>query len=296
MPGSVRVARVLLLVAAVAFLLLGVTAWLLPAQASEQFPWSVSPFLAMTIGGWSIGTGLFVADAARDLRRERVYPLVFYLSVFSLGQLLVALAFADRLRLAALLTWPYLLGLATALAGCLLAALVWRGVPQRPGREGDLDRRPDSGLVDPSPQGRSVPGWGRVVVALFTLFVGSLAIGTFIAGPDGAIAQGRVFPEPMSLFSIRAFSAFLFALTVASASLLLTRRALPYHELARAGMYLLLPITAASLLNLGVFSGERPLTYFYLASYLLVTLGLGWVLWDQRADPALHPRREDRGW
>ncbi|MBA3851787.1 MAG: hypothetical protein H0X59_05415 [Chloroflexi bacterium] len=280
-----RIARVLLWVAAVALLSLGVAAWLFPDRASEQFPWSVSPFLAMTIGGWSIGTGLFAADAARDPRRDRAYPLVTYLGVFSLGQLLVVLAFADRLRLGVILTWPYLLGLGTALAGSVLAAVAWR---QAAG-DRDIDRDGNRRRSD----GRSVPGWARVVVALFTLFVGSLALGTFIAGPEGAIAQGRVFPEPMSLFSIRAFSAFLFALTVASASLLVARRALPYHELARAGMYLLLPITFASLLNLDVFTVEGPLTFFYLASYVLVTLGLGWVLWAQRDDPALHPRRED---
>jgi len=287
-----RVARVLLWVAAAAFLLLGIAAWLLPEWASEHFPWSAGPFLAMTIGGWSIGTGLFAADAARDPRRDRAYPLVTYLGVFSLGQLLVALAFADRFRLGAILTWPYLLGLATALAGSILAALAWqrdsqrgRGAPPErdPGRDSVPHRRGPQPVGRPS-EDRSVPGWGRRAVVLFTLFVGSLALGTFIAGPDGAIAQGRVFPETMSLFSIRAFSAFLFALTVASASLLVARQSLPYHELARAGLYLIVPITLAALLNPRLFAADRPLTFFYLAAYVVVGLGLSWVLWHQRAE------------
>ncbi|MDQ3493851.1 MAG: hypothetical protein M3452_11430 [Chloroflexota bacterium] len=277
MPDMLRVARLSLWVAAVAFLVLGVVAWLVPGFASERFPWSVSPFLAMTIGGWSIGSALFAADAARDLRPDRAYPLVIYLGVFGLGQLLVAFAFVDRLRLE-ILTWPYLVGLWTALIGSVLAFAAWRQAPRDTGR----------------PEGRLVPAWGRVVVMLFVLFVSLLALGTLIAGPEGAIAQGSVFPEPMSLFSIRAFSAFLFALTVASASLLFTRQALPYHELARAGLYLIVPITIAAFLNLPLFVPERPLTLFYLAAYVGIGLGLCWVLWLQRGDPTLHPRNAGR--
>lgn len=270
-----RMAKGSLWVAAVAFLVLGLAAWIAPGWASQNFPWSVGPFLAMTIGGWSIGTGLFAADAARDLHRERIYPLVTYLAFFGLGQAVVVLAFADRLRLDAILTWPYLLGLATALAGSVAAAVAWRQAS--PDREGsaapDRDR-----LAAPAP----VPGWARGVVLLFAVFVGILALGTAIAGAEGAIAQGRVFPETMSPFSMRAFAAFLFALAVSSASLLVARQALSYFELARAGLYLIVPITVAALLNLGLFTLERPLTIFYLATYVVVGLGLAWVLWAQR--------------
>ncbi|CAN5811517.1 hypothetical protein BH20CHL5_BH20CHL5_14820 [soil metagenome] len=34
--------------------------------------------------------------------------------------------------------------------------------------------------------------------------------------------------------------------------------------------------------NLGLFSPERPLALFSVATYVVVGLGLAWVLWDQR--------------
>jgi hypothetical protein len=267
-----RVASWLLWVAAAAFLVLGVASFGLPGWASSNFPWRVGPFMAMTVGGWSLGTAAFAADVARDLRPARTYPLLVYVGFFAWGQLLVAIAFGDRLQLGALLTWPYLLGLVTALAGSLLAVIAWRTEPPVAiiGRVG-------------------VPGWARFTAVAFALFVGFLGAGTLIAGPNGIVAQGRVFPEAMSLFSIRAFSAFLFALALASASLVVARHALPYHELARAGLYLIVPTTLAAFLNLRLFDPARPGTIFYLATYVAVGVGLAAVLWQQRHDPAVHP-------
>jgi hypothetical protein len=263
----------LLRIAAVAFVVLGAVAFVLPGFASAQgnFPWKVGPFLAMTIGGWSLGTAAIAADAARDLRPARVYPLIAYLGVFALGQSLVLVAFADRVQLGAVLTWTYLVGLSALLVGAVLTVLAWRG---------------EAGLTVCR---GSVPRWAQAAAGAFAVFVGGLALGTSLAGPDGTVAQGRVFPEAMSLFSMRAFSAFLFALAVSAATLLAAREALPYHELARAGLYLIVPITMAAFLNLGLFDGARPGSIFYLVTYLLVGVGLVAVLWQQRGDPAVHP-------
>ncbi|MDQ3448683.1 MAG: hypothetical protein M3432_05840 [Chloroflexota bacterium] len=226
--------RLLLAIAAVAFVIFGLVAFVVPQWASENFPWRVGPFLAQTIGGWSLGTAGFAVLAARDGRLRLIYPLLVYLAVFGAGQTLVALAFLDRLQVGLVLTWP---------------------------------------------------GTGGVV--LFVIFVLGLAVGTFLAGPDGVVAQGRFFPEQMSLFSIRAFSAFFLAIALSAASALASRAIRPYLELARAGMLLLIPITIASLLNLRLFDfAGRPGGLLYFAAYVVAGVVFSAILWQKRTQAA----------
>jgi len=53
-----RLSGALLVVSAIALLAIGVPSFLAPAWAASEFPWTVGPFLAQTIGAWSIGTAL----------------------------------------------------------------------------------------------------------------------------------------------------------------------------------------------------------------------------------------------
>ena len=71
-----------------------------------------------------------------------------------------------------------------------------------------------------------------VMVMRLVLF---LAIGTLLAASDGATARGEVLPEKMGVFSIRAFSAFLFALAAAILSLVPSRFVAPYRSLGSSG-------------------------------------------------------------
>jgi hypothetical protein len=264
--------RWLLWLGAAAFLVLGLAAFIAPGWASANFPWSVGPFLAVTIGAWSLGTAAIAADAARSQRLERSYPLLVFLSFFGAGQLAVALAFASRLRLGVPLTYPYLIGLIAVLAAGLL---VLAGEFQ--------DGRGLRGSVGIRGGPRQVPTWARASTLLFVVLVGGLSIATLIAGSNGAAARGEFFPEPLGLFSIRAFSAFFFALTMSALSLLPARSLVPYHELARAGLYLIVPITVAALLNIGLFDFVgRPGSLVYLAAYVLVGIALAVRLWYSR--------------
>jgi hypothetical protein len=75
----------------------------------------------------------------------------------------------------------------------------------------------------------------------------------------------------MGLFSIRAFSAFLFALAASITSTLFARSMRPYRELALSGLYLIVPITLAALLNLSLFDfSDRPGGLLYLVAYIVV--------------------------
>jgi hypothetical protein len=245
-----------------------VAAFVAPGWAVGEFPWSVGPLLAQTIGGWAIGTALMAAHAAwvGDLRR--VFPLLVYLGAFGGLQLLVVLLFLDRLQASHLLTIPYLGGLAALVVATLAAAPALVRLEELRSLRGPI------------------PGWGRPLALLVGGFVLLLAIGTLLAGPGGATARGDVFPEQMGLFSMRAFSAFLFSIGLAIAAVLLARSAVPYLHLAAAGLYLVVPITLAALLNLGTFDfSGRPGGVVYVLAYVIVGLVLAGVLVYDRLRP-----------
>ena len=49
----------LLAATAVAYVVVGLPLFFAPEWASEHFAWRVSPFVAMTAGGWCLGTAAF---------------------------------------------------------------------------------------------------------------------------------------------------------------------------------------------------------------------------------------------
>lgn len=260
--------RSLLWLAAALFLVIGIPSFLAPAWASSEFPWQVGPFLTQTIGGWSLGTAAIAAHAAYFARPRRIYPLLIYCGLFGIGQLVVVLAFAGKLQTGHLLTYPYVGGLLALTGAALAVGYAW--LQLRPAHD-DTGQRP--------------MWWARALIIIVGGFVALLAVGAFIAGPDGATARGEVFPETMGLFSIRAFCAFLFALTVAILSALLARDLAPYRALTFAGLYLVLPITLAALLNLSRFSFGLPGTILYLLAYVIIGLLLIGMLFYDRARP-----------
>jgi hypothetical protein len=263
--------RAALVVVAAAFLVIGVPSFLFPAWAAGEFPWAVGPFLAQTIGGWSIGTALIALHAVWKRDPVVIYPLLVYLWLFGIGQALVVVLFLDRLQTGHLLTWPYVAGL-----GALIVAWV-------AGAGSSIFDR-----VDLRPVGQWIPTYAKAFGALVGLFVLFLAIGTLVAGPSGLTASGGIFPEPMGLFSIRAFSALLFAIAASIGSVLLARSVEPYLALGWAGLYLVVPITLAALLNLSLFSFSfsRPGHALYLLAYVVVGIVIAATIMVVRRRPA----------
>lgn len=246
----------------VALAIFGGVAFAAPGWAVGEFPWGVGPIMAMTMGGWGIGTAAIAALAASQSRQDRILGLNVYLWLFGILELLVVLAFLDRLQVGHLLTWPYLVGL-VALAASGVAGVVgwWTTRPDLRGPVG------------------SVTTWMRAVAIGLGAFTAFLAAGTLIAGPEGQTAQGGVLPEPMSLFSIRAFSAFLAAISAATLSMLLPRNPRPAWELDRGGFILSTVILIAALLNLAAFDvAARPGGLVYIAAYAIASV-LFVVIW-----------------
>lgn len=258
--------RLLTRLAAVMFGLLGVVLFVAPNWSADRFPWSVSPMVAMTAGGWSLGTAIFAWFAARDWRWPVVQGCLMYVWAFGLLQLGVVLMHRGGLQLDALLAWPYLLSLVVAVVALVLGLV-------------DLFRlRPELG-----PQGPPVPRWIRVLVVAFVLFVAFLAVVAVIA-PDAALA-GTVFPDRLTLFTLRAFGAFYLALGVGAAPLVRARGLAPIVTLMWGGIGLIVPILAATFVFIERFRfGRRPLGALYIGAYVVALVGgIAIIVYDRSA-------------
>jgi hypothetical protein len=259
--------RAILLVIAVLFAILGGWLFVAPGWASENFAWKISPFVAMTMGGWCLGSAWAAFVAARK-PAALAFPPVLYLAAFGLFEVLVLIAFRDRLSLANPLAWLYLAALAAALVGGTgaVVAILARG---------EAFRRVGPAL---SPA-------GLAMTALFVVAVGVLAAYALTRGP---VTRPTVFPEPMSLFTLRSFGAFYAALTLAAAPLLVARGLA--NALAHgAAMYgLIVAILAATFWFWPVFdTAGHPLQWIYVGAYVVV--GAATAFWLVRHGTGREP-------
>jgi MFS family permease len=256
--------RALTYVSAAAFVLMGIVLFVAPSWSAERFPWNVSPLVAMTIGGWCLGTAVAAWMAAGTWRWGFVYPLFVYLWSFAVLELAVVVWFGELVKLDVALAWPYIgtlaLGLTAALSGVV-----------------DLVRlRPTSAAVGGGP----VPRWVRGLVVMFVLFAGFVA--AFAAASSNG-TQDRVFPEPLSPFTVRAFGAFYLSLVLAAIPLIRARTMAPVTAFLIAGLALVLPITAATLMYVDRFDfGRQPSQALYLGTYVVAgAAALSILLWDR---------------
>lgn len=258
--------RALLAAAAVAYVVTGVPLFVAPAWAADNFAWTVSPFVAMTAGGWCLGTAAFAAYGAARPRWTAARPAVVYVLSFGATQLAVALYERERLRTGEVLTWPYLLSLGLSVAAGAFA------LGQGRGHLGP-DRRAGMDLT---------PAMRRLRVA-FVALVFFLALVAFVA-PERA-TNGSIFPEPLSLFSLRAFGVFYLSLGVGMVAIIADRHADGYLLYMRAGLILVVPILVATAVYAGSFDvGEHPLQVVYPLAYVVALAGAARaLLWERRA-------------
>ena len=234
------------------YAILGAILFLAPEWSAASFPWKVSPFVAMTIGGWCLGNAVFAWEGARLWRWSMAHPLLIYLWVFGLLETTVLITFSDKVILNVPLAWPYFgVLLLTVLAGLL-------------------------GVIDGlrlrlrlTPEGAPVSRTARGLIVFFVVFVGALAVGGTLAQPWGVSTEGGIFPEKLTLFTVRAFAAFYAALSLGALPLVWTRGMGPVLAVGRAGIWLIIPITAAAIVNLNQFDfAARPGGLLYFAAYL----------------------------
>jgi hypothetical protein len=171
----------------------------------------------------------------------------------------VLAAFSDRVLLASPLAWIYVTAL---LLTCLLAVVAaveaWR-------------RRPV--LIEIGPR---FGGVTLILTAIFILLVGFLGCYGLLAVEGMPGLNGGIFPERMTMFSLRAFGAFYLALAIGAVPLLRARGHGNVLTYGVAAYGLIVFITMAALVFIGHFDFvARPTQAIYLGVYLLVGIVVG---------------------
>ncbi len=253
------VSRTLTVLTAAAYFVLGAPLFLSPALLAPLFPWKVSAFVTMTIGGWCLGNAWLAWITTRRWDWARVRSALVYLWLFGVFEVGVLAAFRDKLILAHPVAWLYLI----ALGLNLLAAA--SGVF-------DLARRSPA---PPRLEGLGLQPGHRIPIVAFIVFVGFLAVYGLTAPLGAPGTNGGIFPETMSLFTLRSFAAFYLALSLGVFPLVRERslEAVMHHSFASYG--LVAAITLAALVNLSLFDlTARPGGLVYFGAYLAVGIPL----------------------
>ena len=252
------ISRGLTYLSAALYAVLGAALFFMPGQMAPVFAWKVSVFVTMTIGGWCLGNAWLAWISARRWNWSLVYSALVYLWLFGVLEAAVVIAFRSRLALGHPIAWLYLAALACTLAAALAGIVDW------------LRLRPARSTAGVHPNAIQ-----RLAVVAFVLFVGFLAAYGMLAQVGWPGTNGGIFPEEMSLFTLRSFAAFYLSLAIAAVPLLSEKAlaTLLHHSIASYG--LIVAITAAAFANLHLFDfGQRPGGLLYIGAYLLVGVPL----------------------
>ena len=232
----------------------GVFLFFLPEALAPVFAWKVTAFMTMTIGGWCIGNAWLAYISARRWEWKLVYTSLIYLWTFGIGELIVLLIFRDKLKFGHPIAMLYV----AALGVNALTAIV--------GVFDSLRIRPSTKASGPSTSKTQV-----ALLVAFVLFVGFLGIYGMSAQIGNAGTNGGIFPESMSLFTLRSFGVFYFSLAMAVVPLLWNHSltAILHHSFASYAFIIFITIAAFVYLRLFNFI-ERPGGLAYFGAYLIV--------------------------
>ena len=247
------------------FGLMGLVLFVAPAWSTANFPWKISPLVAMTMGGWYLGTAVMAGLVFYYYRWDVIYASMLYVGVFSVTEASVLVIHSAKLKLDALLAWPYIGMLGFAILTSLLVLLDW--LRQKPALTNE---------------GKSVPAWVRVITVTFIFIVFFLS-GVAFSGHWVGL-NGGIFPEPLSLFTLRSFGAFYFSLAFSVLAFLRLPRSAAVTVHVWGGLALIFFITTAALIYLPTFNfTAHPFQSIYLGVYLLAFILCLLYLWKERA-------------
>ncbi len=250
------------------YTLLGLPLFLVPGWAAENFLWSVSPFVAMTIGAWYLGTAFVAWQSARDWRWSLIYMGMIFVWAFSLLETFLLIAYWSTLRLDGWIAWLYIFTLAVGSIVAVLGILDWRR--NRPSTAGD---------------GPQVPFWQRIFLFIFIAFALYIALPLLI----GTATGGKIWPGELSPLTARGFGAFYFAITLGDTFGIFERRLSTFHFLipfATVGSILLL---IPALLYLHLFNFQtQPGGLVYIGTYSGAIIFTLIALFANRASQSIH--------
>ncbi len=238
---------------------LGLVLFLAPHWASENFAWRISPFVAMTIGGWSLGTSWACFTVAKRAHWGALFATIIYISLFGVFETGVVVLFRARLLLQSPLAWFYLVTLVATCLFALIAVVEGAGLRRMNLRFGP---RFGTGTI--------------TLVVIFVLLVGFLGLYGLTAVQGMRGLNAGIFPEILSPFSLRAFGSFYFVLAIGAVSLLITRGIGNLVSYAYSMYGLIVFITLAAFVFIGKFDFvNRPAQLTYIGIYLAVGLVTG---------------------
>ncbi|MFZ5857655.1 MAG: hypothetical protein ACOYZ6_12555 [Chloroflexota bacterium] len=260
------ISRFLTYACAVLYLVLGGLLFFIPEALAPVFAWKVTAFMTITIGGWCLGNAWLAFVSARRWDWNIVFSALTYLWLFGVLESVVVFLFRDKLSLSHPIAWMYLATLLVNVLTALFGLVDWlRLQPSSTSTGAQLNR-------------------GQITATLlFILFVGFLGVYGMIAQSGWVGTNGGIFPEMMSLFTLRSFGVFYFSLALAVVPYLWNRNfnALLHHSYASYGLIFF--ITAAAFVYLGLFDfAKNPGGLLYFAAYLGVGIPVLFVLLKYR--------------
>lgn len=260
--------RALMYLTAGAFGLVGLGLFIAPAWAAANFSWKISPMVAMTMGGWYLGSAVIAGLVAYHRRWNVMYASALYVGVFGVTEAAVLVIHSAKLKLDAWLAVPYIAMLALAILAGLCVLMDW------------VRQRPTLGE-----EGAPVSKWVRGVAVFFVVFVFFLA-GVAFSGHWVGL-NGVIFPEPLSLFTLYSFGAFYFSLACSALVLARARKLAALTVHVQGGLALILLITLAALVFFSVFNfAAHPFQALYLGVYLAALAAALFYLWSAREQRA----------
>ncbi len=258
-----NLSRLLTYVTALFYAILGAILFIFPEPIAPVFAWKVSPFVTITLGGWSLGNAWLAFLTARRWQWGLVYSPLAYLGLFGFLESAVVFLFRDKLQLTHPIAWLYL---ATLGVNLLLTLLILVEYPRR-----KLTLPPDAPPVSPLLRGLNL------AFIAFVAFLGYYGLNANV-GDFGT--NGGIFPEIMSLFTLRSFGAFYLSLALGVIPLLWAKSAKSYLSHGFLSCGLLFFITSAAFASLHVFDfSAYPSQMIYIGTYLLVGGVVVLLLW-----------------
>lgn len=254
--------RWLTYILSVLYAVLGVLLFFLSRQLAPVFAWKVTAFMAATMGGWCIGNAWSAFITARRWEWKLVYPSLIYLWVFGITESIVVLAFRDKLVLGHPIAWLYLLTVVLNALAALLGAYEW------------LQLRPAHETFGPQAK-----PFHYFLISAFVAIVAGLAVYGLYAKIGDVGTNGGVFPEVMSLFTLRAFAMFYLSLCTSAAILLRERNLLTMLTYGFSSYILVIAITAAIFVYFNLFDFfAHPGQLIYVGAYFLIGIPLTWTI------------------
>ena len=244
------------------YAILGLLLFIFSAQLAPVFAWKVTPFMAATMGGWCIGNSWSAFVTARRWEWRLVYPALIYLWVFGISELIVVLAFRDKLLVQHPIAWLYLATIGLNALAALLGVSEWARL--RPAH---------------TTFGAQAKPFHYLLIGVFVAIVAGLAIYGLYAQIGDVGTNGGVFPEVMSLFTLRAFAAFYLSLSASAAILLRERNLLTMLTYGFSSYILVIAITAAIFVYFRLFDfSAHPGQLIYVGAYFLIGIPLTWTI------------------